>query len=307
MLWMWLAAAMFVSQQTGPGNSLLVFHQGQPVAVVERPAYVLPFGGVPLVDADKLHELIDKLDKRLYHPPLDAKWDGQGRIVPEQSGSRLDRKRLINEVYEFFYAVGPKRLEAPLMVVHPRVDRDLLAYVSAKRIGAYTTYFRSSNKNRMHNIALAVRAIDSHVVLPGETFSFNQVVGERTREKGYKEAPVIVSGELSEGIGGGICQVSSTLFNAVDRAGLHIVQRYSHSRDVPYVPPGRDAAVSWNGPDFRFQNRYPYPILIRAQAWAGGLVVTVHSFEELEYEPRHVPGVSEGVPEEILDDDEDFP
>lgn len=91
----------------------------------------------------------------------------------------------------------------------------------------------------------------------------------RTPDKGYMKAPVIVRGELSEGVGGGICQVSSTLFNAVDRAGLEIVQRYSHSRRVPYVPPGRDATVSWGGPDLRFQNKYNQPVLIRAKQHGG--------------------------------------
>src|SRR5699024_8549970 len=97
-----------------------------------------------------------------------------------------------------------------------------------------------------------------------ETFSFNNVVGKRTKEKGYKKAPVIVKGELAEDIGGGICQVSSTLFNAVNLQGIEIVERYSHSREVPYVPPGKDATVSWWGPDFVFKNRYSHPVLIRA-------------------------------------------
>ena len=82
-------------------------------------------------------------------------------------------------------------------------------------------------------------------------------------------AKIIVRGEFSEGIGGGICQISSTLYNAVDRAGLKIVERYSHSRSVPYVPPGRDATVNWGGPDFSFKNNYNQPILIRAQALPG--------------------------------------
>src|SRR5699024_7644450 len=106
--------------------------------------------------------------------------------------------------------------------------------------GSYVTYFKETNKERSHNIRLSTEAINNHVVFPNDEFSFNEVVGERTKEKGYMKAPVIVKGELSEDIGGGICQVSSTLFNAVDLKGIQTVERYSHSRSVPYVPQGQD-------------------------------------------------------------------
>ncbi|MNG07089.1 VanW like protein [compost metagenome] len=112
-------------------------------------------------------------------------------------------------------------------------------------------------------------------------------------------APVIVKGEVSEGIGGGICQISSTLFNAADRAGLQIVQRYSHSRNVPYVPPGRDATVSWYGPDFVFKNRYSQPILIRAFVYGGQVSISIFSSEAVDHEPRQVPSASKKLPEEI--------
>ena len=112
-------------------------------------------------------------------------------------------------------------------------------------------------------------------------------------------AKIIVRGEFSEGIGGGICQISSTLYNAVDRAGLKIVERYSHSRSVPYVPPGRDATVNWGGPDFSFKNNYNQPILIRAQALPGRVFVSISSSDVINYKPRHVPSASDDLPEEI--------
>ncbi|CAK6478221.1 putative factor for cell wall maintenance or synthesis [Peribacillus simplex] len=146
-----------------------------------------------------------------------------------------------------------------MLAIHPKVDSEILAEIREKKIGEYRTYFNVNNKNRSNNISLAAEAINNYVVFPGEVFSFNQAVGKRSVEKGYMLARVIVKGEFSEGIGGGICQVSSTLFNAIDNAGLQTVQRYSHTRSVPYVPSGRDATVSWYGPDFSFKNKYNQP------------------------------------------------
>ncbi|CAM3708935.1 hypothetical protein PALA111701_21990 [Paenibacillus lactis] len=99
--------------------------------------------------------------------------------------------------------------------------------------------------------------------------------------------------------------MSSTLFNAIDRAGLKIVQRYSHSRNVPYVPPGRDATVSWGGPDFVFENAYNEPILIRALSGGGKMTVSVYSSEFIEYKPREVPSMSRRLPEETKDEPHD--
>ena len=93
--------------------------------------------------------------------------------------------------------------------------------------------------------------------------------------------------------------MSSTLFNAVDRAGLRIIERYSHSRHVSYVPPGRDATVSWYGPDFRFQNKYNQPILIRAKQYGGSMVVTLHSSDMINYSSKKVPNAPSRLPEEI--------
>src|SRR5699024_116961 len=101
----------------------------------------------------------------------------------------------------------------------------------------------------------------------------------------------ILKGKLIEGIGGGICQVSSTLFNAVDSSGMTIVERFSHSKHVPYVPQGRDATVSWWGPDFVFENNYNQPVLIRAHASAGRVVVILYSSDIIKHFPRIVPSV----------------
>ncbi|NBD24854.1 VanW family protein [Paenibacillus glycinis] len=303
MNWFWLTGILWLLHQ-GDGSEqasehLSVSVRGQAAVVIHRAEYASP--GFTMVDLNKFDRLVASLEKQSYEAPRNAYIGDHGGIVPEAFGHRLDQQGFTERFFEFFYGTGSAAIDAPLLNVYPRVDRELLAEIKEKPIGHYVTYYNARNRNRSHNIRLAAGAINNTVLFPGETFSFNAVVGKRTKEKGYLQAPIIVRGELSEGIGGGICQVSSTLFNATDRAGLHIVKRYSHSRNVPYVRPGRDATVSWDGPDFVFQNRYNQPILIRAQAVPGKLFVAIYSSDVIEYKPRAVPNMSFGqLPVEIL-------
>ncbi len=300
----WTAIAqlllMLLNNDGEQDDSLLTITQeGKTVSTVNREAYALPV--FPLLDMAKYNRWVNELERKTYRPAMNARIQHNGQIRAGQNGSKLDRRELLKAYYAYLYSQGAASLEVPTYPVYPKVDTELLASLRSRQIGYYVTYFNSSNKARTTNIALAAEAIDGTVVFPGETFSFNQVVGIRTPGKGYKKAAVIVRGELSEGVGGGICQVSSTLFNAVDRAGLSIVQRYSHSRNVAYVPPGRDATVSWGGPDFAFDNMYNQPVLIRAFAGSGSISVSIFSSDVIEYTPRRVPSMSNQVPEEIHD------
>lgn len=131
-----------------------------------------------------------------------------------------------------------------------------------KVLGTYTTKAKWGQTNRNTNIRLACEAINEYVVQPGAQFSFNTVVGQRTKERGYKEAGVYVNGQVDTGVGGGICQVSSTLFNAALLSNMTITARRAHSLPVSYLPRGRDAAVSWGGPEFKFKNPYSFPVMI---------------------------------------------
>lgn len=297
-------AILFLFQPAGQtaqaalAEPLSIELRGQKVAEARSEDYIHPLPGVPMIDESKLGRLTSEVERSVYIPPVDAALNGAGAIMPERTGYKLDR-RLFEERFYGYIFEGGSSLEVPLTPVYPRVDSELISSIKSKIIGSYTTYYNSRNRNRSHNIGLAAQAINNKVVFPGETFSFNEVVGKRTEAKGYMRAPVIVRGEVSEGIGGGICQISSTLFNAVDRAGLQIVNRYSHSRNVPYVPPGRDATVSWHGPDFVFKNKYEQPVLIRAFAGHGQASVMIYSADTVHHNPREVPRASKKLPEEI--------
>ncbi|MFB4169555.1 VanW family protein [Virgibacillus sp. JSM 102003] len=253
----------------------------EPVGELLRSDFSLSYVDSLFVNDQKLELEMDVLSEKIYKKPINAKLDDDGQIVQEKPGIMLDRIKFRQLFQEYFYEGSREEIILPKQKIYPRVDSELLAEIREKILGSYITYFKKNNKERSHNIVLAAEAINNYVVFPGERFSFNNVVGKRTKERGYKRAPVIVRGELAEDVGGGICQVSSTLYNAVELKGVQIIERYSHSRSVPYVPPGRDATVSWYGPDFVFKNNYRQPLLIRATADEGKMIIRILSSESL--------------------------
>jgi vancomycin resistance protein YoaR len=250
-----------------------------------------PYIDLPIMNEENYGKFLDQLDKKVLRRPVNAHLDKHGNIVPEQVGSKINRDALTEQIYAAYFNQRPSRLELPMSSVYPTVDSELLSEIRTMRIGRYVTSFNSTNKNRSTNIKIATEAINNYVVFPGEIFSFNKVVGKRTKARGYLRAKVIVRGEYDEDIGGGICQVSSTLFNAVDNAGLQIVERFSHSKSVPYIPPGRDATVSWYGPDFEFKNQYNQPVLIRASTLGNMLIIKVYSSESINYKAKKIPSL----------------
>ncbi|EFM09953.1 VanW family protein [Paenibacillus curdlanolyticus YK9] len=302
MVLKWMVAALLFTLPALPNQlpeRLIVTHEGQQLAELDRAKYTVPIPGIPVADEARFRKLMIELERSTNRPAMNAGLNGYGGITQEKIGKKLDRNRFTEQFYRFMIEGGDNHIELPQQSIYPKVDSELISVIREKRIGYYTTYYNSRNANRSHNIALAAKAINNTVVFPGESFSFNEVVGMRTVDKGYKSAPVIVRGEVSEGIGGGICQISSTLFNAVDRAGIRIIQRYSHSRNVPYVPPGRDATVSWYGPDFVFHNQYNQPILIRSYANVGTVHIEIYSSELVHFKPKEVPHASQQLPEEV--------
>ncbi|WP_066186451.1 MULTISPECIES: VanW family protein [Gracilibacillus] len=293
-----IALVLPIAQPMEEPDRLTITHQGEIIATIDRENFSLPFTGTPLINMEKLDRLVEELDQQIYMEPVNATINDQEEIDPGQLGYGLDKKAFKKQFYAYFIESKSATLEVPVLEIYPKVDSELLANVRMQKIGQYVTYFNANNQNRTHNIQLSAEAVDNYVIFPNEIFSFNEVVGERTVERGYKRSTVIVKGELAEDVGGGICQVSSTLFNAVDGAGLEIVERYAHSRRVKYVPPGRDATVSWHGPDFRFQNMYNQPILIRSKRYEGTVVITLHSSDVINYDSRSVPKAPTKIPEE---------
>lgn len=215
--------------------------------------------------------LVSALAQQINVPPSDAAatWDaGKVRITPERRGAKLDEPASRKQIVAYAQTVlrtgdsgAARRLDLPYREKVPRVTAEALGAVDTV-LGELTTSFTTSSSNRATNVTTAAKAINGTVLMPGETFSFNKVVGPRDADNGFRTAPVIVNGQLTPGMGGGICQVSSTLYNAVLRANLQIVSRSHHSLPVHYVPPGLDATVSYGAIDFRFRNASATPVVI---------------------------------------------
>lgn len=169
----------------------------------------------------------------------------------------------------------------PLKVLYPKVKTsDIGMEAFPNLLAQYSSNYASSNSNRANNVALAASKINGIVLMPGDVFSFNGTVGKRTPQAGFKVAGVYVAGKVTSDYGGGICQVSSTLYNAVLRANLEIVERTNHQFDVGYVPISTDATVSWGAPDFKFKNSRNYPIKIVATTANRNVYVKVYGLKE---------------------------
>ncbi len=195
------------------------------------------------------------------------------RIVPAKEGRALDVPATVDVLLAA--ALSPTRRRAKLVVATKQADRttaDARAMGVTGLVAAYETIY-GGDPNRISNVQLVSRLIDHHLIAPDEEFSFNETTGERTEEKGFKEAPVIINGELQTGIGGGVCQVSTTTFNAAFEAGLEITQRTNHALYISHYPQGRDATVNYPDLDLRFVNDTGHWLLLRT--WVGSDRLTV--------------------------------
>lgn len=180
--------------------------------------------------------------------------------TPEVGSVALDSEKLPNAILTAIQS-GTWKAEYPLIPSQKRVPDSALKSI-VKPLSSFSTRFPSSTSNRTSNIRLAVQAIDGVVLMPGERFSFNEVVGRRTAANGYKLAGVYINGQKGEGIGGGICQVSSTLYNAALLSETKVAQRTSHGMPVPYVALGRDATVDYGTIDLVLENNFDHPIAL---------------------------------------------
>ena len=239
---------------------------------------------------------LEKLYADTYVAPIDAAMDPETFAVTAESyGYHFDLEAAKAQLAQAEFG---QALEFPFTAITPAVTaQQLQATLFCDVLGeAKTPYKGSDTNNRNTNLAIACDAIDGIVLLPGESFSYNDTLGERTADKGYKDAPSYVGGLTVDTLGGGICQVSSTLYYSTLFADLEILERHNHGYVSDYIEKGMDATVTWDGADLRFSNNTNYPIRIEAWRIEGYVHVRILGTDERDYYIKMTYKVLESTP-----------
>ena len=237
---------------------------------------------IPVITSEPDPIDIDKIHSEVYKEVKDAYYTKDPfTIYPEQKGIDFDvesAKVLIQEPKEQY--------EIQLKITNPsKTVKEIGTEAFPDLLGVCKTNYVASNKNRTTNLILAAGKINGTVLLPGEEFSYNGVVGKRTVEAGYKNAATYSNGQVVDDIGGGICQISSTLYDAAVFANMDITVRRNHQFVTSYLPAGKDATVVWGSQDFKFKNSRKYPVRITATVSGGVATVQIWGVkEDVEYD-----------------------
>lgn len=236
---------------------------------------------IPVIDKKPEEIDIEKIHNEVYQEAKDAYYTKNPfAVYPEVQGIDFDveqAKQILAEEKEEYVI--------PLKITKPKVTlNDIGTEAFPDKLATFTTRYNSGDVDRTTNLNIACRKINGKVVLAGDTFSYNKALGARTASAGYKNAKVYENGEVVDGIGGGICQISSTLYNAILMANLETVERRNHQFVPSYVTAGRDATVVYGMTDFKFKNTRQFPIRIVASAQGGIATVSIYGIkEENEY------------------------
>ena len=233
-----------------------------------------------------LNEVIDGIYLDTLKKPTDASIDFTPQksqkftVKSGQNGVEIDKELLKNDIITALN-LGYKTVNAKSMVLKPNItSNELKSYTNLR--SRFTTYYPNSTVERKHNISLASSFINGTVIDNNEEFSFNNVVGERALSRGFKNAKIIVNGEYTEGVGGGVCQVSTTLYNAVILSGLKVSEKHPHSLQVSYVEPSFDAMVSYPVCDLKFINQTGGKIFLAVYAEDDYISIEVYGKKQVE-------------------------
>jgi vancomycin resistance protein YoaR len=221
---------------------------------------------------------LERLARQVDRPAVDADFavysDGV-RVIPARPGAALDPEATSLAIRTAALSRTHRVAQIAVRTAQPdRTTAEAEAMHIRSLVSSYETFY-GGDANRIHNVQLVAHLVDKHVIAPGETFSFNQTTGERSAAKGFRTAPVIIDGELQTALGGGVCQVSTTVFNAAYEAGLPITARTNHSLYISHYPQGRDATVNYPDTDLKFVNDTGHWLLLRTFVGPSSLVVAL--------------------------------
>ena len=225
---------------------------------------------------------IDKIHSEVYKQAQDAYYTKDPfTIYPEVEGIDFD----VEKAKEMIAAEVKDEYVIDLIITEPNITIDEIGTEAfPDQLSTFTTRYDASDKDRTTNLVLACQKLNGKVIMPGQTFSYNETLGPRTAAAGYKNAKIYESGQVVDGLGGGICQISSTLYNAALMSDMEIVERRNHQFVTSYVKAGRDATVVYGSTDFRFKNTRTYPVKIIASAKSGIATVSIFGIKEADRE-----------------------
>lgn len=236
---------------------------------------------------DYLRGFIGIVEEDIKREPENAKAmvtsEEKVEVIDDIKGYRLDVEKFKEQIKNSIEsgALNEIIIEAPVIEIKASITAEDLHVIDTK-ISSSSTDFSSSSAARINNIKLAANAINGIILMNGEIFSFNEHVGERTKERGFQAAPVLEDGNYKPGIGGGICQVSSTLYRAMLDSGMKVVERKAHGLPPSYIGLGLDATVSWDNIDLKLKNDLGYPLLIEAYLKEKKLYISLYSNSKLK-------------------------
>lgn len=233
---------------------------------------------VKLQEPDAIN--VDNIYNEIRKDPKDAYFTTDPyTFYPSENG--MDFAISLDEAKAIVSDTSLTEYTIPLNIITPNVTTNMIGTEAfPDLLSSFSTNYAASNKNRTTNLILASNKVNGTVLMPGEVFSYNKTVGERTIAAGYKEAPIYVSGEVVDGLGGGICQITTTLYNAVVYANLEIVQRSNHQFIPSYVGASRDATVVYGSIDFQFKNNRNYPIKLVSSVKGGVATFNIYGLKQ---------------------------
>jgi vancomycin resistance protein YoaR len=232
---------------------------------------------VPRLAPDVLRAQLAAPHRRIGEPARDATFDvssGTPVVVPSRAGRTVSAEDLAAAVRGVLTEPEPRRATVPLTTAQPRLTTEQARDLGVVEVLGSFTSEHPCCRPRVQNIHRIADIVDGHVVLPGERFDLNAVVGPRDRARGFVEAPQILEGEFVDRVGGGVSQFATALFNAVFFSGLEDVEHSPHSYYLTRYPPGREATVSWPKPDLVFRNDSPHGVLIDTSYTDTSITVT---------------------------------
>jgi len=211
--------------------------------------------------SEKLSDIQNEINKKVQQATLQISDNGQIITTPSKEGLEVDIASLKEQIYDMINNKNIENIKLPIKIINPIITTEQVKSINTV-LGQFSTSF-NDHSSRGSNIYVAGKSTSDILIMPGDTFSYNKATGARTWSNGYKTAKVIVGGRYVNGEGGGVCQVSTTIYNAALISGLEIQEVHNHTYPSYYVPKGRDAAVSYGYIDFKFKNNFAHPIYIK--------------------------------------------